>query len=276
MAAFAACGRFAPDEVEEVGHAVGDAFASLDESGQGGGFAYVAPLRRPELMRGSVGERLLEALLPAAHATGCWSIGFSACANGVRERDFGNCTLGSAELAGSATLTFSNDTCSLANTGDSVTREAEFTLTGRRNATLRVSSEGGGQIVTRTATGWSYRVLGMHRVMTTAAGRTFFDIETRTLADIGVTGSSRSTRVVSGGELEVRHNLAKYTTVLAPNELAWSATCNCPVSGTLSGTSTSDDGEAKTASIAITGCGRATVTIGDESRDLTFDRCSGT
>lgn len=270
----AGCGRFQVDEAEEVGQTVGDVFASYDEAGQGAGLAWT-PMYRRDLSRGTLLDRALDLAMPSAQAATCNAVRFAQCVSGTKSKDLAGCSFGGVDLAGTVELSFSQTDCSLGLAGDTVTRTADFTLTGRRGATLTVSSAGGGQQVTRTDTGWTYRVLGLHREMSGPLGKKLFDIDTRTTADIGVTGNSRANRVVSGGTLEIRHNLAKYTTTLSPSQLVWTATCNCPVSGELTGTVARDDGEVKDASLLVTGCGTATVTLGDESKDVVFDRCSG-
>jgi hypothetical protein len=172
------------------------------------------------------------------------------------------------------TLTFSQNACTMALANDTVTRTADFTLTGRRGGTLTVSSPGGGQTVTRTASGLTYTVGGMKRVLRDSSGDAIADIETRTLSAITLTGTTRANRVMTGGQLEIK-NLTKGTTlVLTPSNVTWnSATCNCAVSGSFTGTTSGDEEEEFT--LTITGCGTATVEAGGDSEDVTFDRCAG-
>lgn len=272
----AGCGRANFQEIEEVGHAAADLFASLDETGQGGGFASLAPaLHRPDLSRGSLLDQAVDLVLPPAWAAACWTVRFTACQEGLRTKDFADCNLGLAKLSGSVELTFSDAACALSDAGQSVNRNANFTLTGRRNATLAVSSAGGGQKVTRTADGWLYAVPGMHRVAKNAAGAPLFDLSTRTLEDLVVTGFSRANRVVKSGKFEVKHNLAGYTVVYAPENLAWNGTCNCPVSGKLVGTATDASGTEAVSTIEVAGCGTGKVAVGEQTAEVTFDRCVG-
>jgi hypothetical protein len=159
----------------------------------------------------------------------------------------------------------------MAATSAYVTRTADFTLVGPRGGTIAVTAPNGGQKVTRTATGFTYSVGGMKRVATGAGGATLFDVETKTLSDITITGATRATRNVNGGELEVKHLRRGYTIVLAPENLQWSGTCNCPVSGKLTGTVT--DGGTGTVTLEMTGCGTATLTTPNDSENITFERC---
>jgi hypothetical protein len=79
---------------------------------------------------------------------------------------------------------------------------------------------------------------------------------------------------MNGGELEITHNIAGYTTVLQPVNLTWSSTCNCPVSGSWNG-QVKKDGTQKDFMITLTGCGTATVAVDGGSSDISFDRCVG-
>lgn len=271
--ALSGCGA-GVDEVEEVGHAAADVMASLDETGAGSAFALnVAPIERPGLGRSTL-DAVLDLALPDAFAAACWSERFSACSAGVRTKTFDACGLGRNKLEGRVTLTFSDAGCSFSSAGDSVTRSADFTLTGRRNATLTVSSPGGGQRVTRNAQGFSYAVLGMERVMKNGAGETLFDIATKTDEDLVVTGSSRFNRVIHSGKLEIEHKLAGYTITLVPQNVTWDGTCNCPVSGTLAGSISGGKNSGDTATIEFQGCGNGTVTVGGETKTVAFDRCA--
>jgi len=76
----------------------------------------------------------------------------------------------------------------------------------------------------------------MQRVLTGPAGRKLFDISTRTTSPIHIKGSSRADLVIVSGALEVSQNLAGYKVTLQPENLTWNATCDCAVSGKLTGT----------------------------------------
>lgn len=268
------CGGTLADDAEEIGHAAADVMASLDETGTGGGFAWnVVPLDRPGFDKTAV-DRALDLVLPNAYAAACWTVTFSACDAGVRTKDFGDCALGLNKLSGSVTLTFSNQACTAAAVGDSITRAADFTLTGARNATLTVSAPGGGQKVTRTADGYLYTVLGMERIGKDGKGKTVFDIGTKTLEDLVVQGYFRKDRVVKSGKLEIEHKLAGYKTVFQPENVTWDGTCNCPVSGKLTGSVVGGKNDGKSASVTFTGCGTGDVTMNGEVTPTNFDRCA--
>lgn len=269
-----ACGR--KNDEEEVAQAAGDVLASADEGLEGGGLALLrAPyLNRPEFRERTLFRTLVDAAIPSAEAAGrCFTETFSACANGVRTRTFDQCTLGPSTLEGSVTLTFSDAAgCTVNDANESVTRAADFTLTGPRGGTLKVSAPGGGQKLTRGTDSWKYSVLGMQRVAADKNGKKLFDVSTKTLSDVTITGQNRANRVLNGGELEISHNLANYKVVLSPENLTWSSACNCPVSGKLNGTASGSVSGSFV--VEMTGCGTAKVTNDGETKDVTLDRCA--
>jgi hypothetical protein len=189
--------------------------------------------------------------------------------------NFDACTIGASTLDGAVTLTFTRTAaCALLTDGDAVTRTADFTLTGPYGGTLTVTSPGGGQTVTRTAAGFDYTVGGMQRVLRSGGGRTLFDVSTRTTAPIVVTGSTRTDLIIASGALEISHNVAGYKVTLTAQNLRWTPACNCASSGTLTGTVAGGRFDGKSASVTITGCGEADITLGDETEEVTLDRCA--
>lgn len=266
------------DDQEQIADSVGEAMASLDESVQGAPAAALVPpvpmLRTPAELRAPWWRRALDGVSPTAEAAACWPSTFSACTGGTRTRTFDSCTLGIATLDGAVTLSFTrNALCIVATAGDAVTRNADFTLTGPFGGTLAVSSANGGQTLTKTATGFEYTVQGMKRVLTGPGGHTLFDVSTRTTSPIVITGSSRADLVIVSGTLEVSHNLAGYKVSLTPQNLAWSSNCNCAVSGSLTGTIAGGRLDGKSATVALTGCGQADLTIDGDSQNVILDRC---
>jgi hypothetical protein len=263
----------------QIGAAVGEMMASLDESAQGSVTADLLPLlpalRIPDALRGSLWHRAAETLFPSAEAATCGEAAFSACSAGMRTRSFSSCSLAMvATLDGSVSLAFTaRPLCTMAVAGDAVTRTASFSVTGLYGGMLTVTSPGGGQTLTRTATGFEYKVGGMERTLTGPAGRTLFDITAQTTAPIEVTGSSRADRVIVSGTLQVTHHLAGYAVSLTPDHLAWSAGCNCAVSGRLTGLVSGGAHDGKSATVELTGCGEADVTIDGQTESITLDRC---
>jgi len=278
--ATAGCRRAGDDEIDQVGAAVGEMMSSLDESSQDDTTTAALlprlPVQKtPAALRGPLWRRALDWALPSAYAGSCASAHFSACDAGARTRTFADCSLGVATLDGSVALAFSSSPlCVLAAAGQSVTRTANFTVTGLYGGTLTVTAPGGGQTLTKTATGFEYTVGGMERVLKGAAGRTLADVSTTTTEPIVITGSSRADLVIVSGALQVTHHLAGYAVTLRPNNLAWSAHCTCAVSGSLSGTVSGGKHDGKSASMTLMGCGEAEVTIAGETSEVTLDRCA--
>ena len=263
----------------QIGAAVGEVMASADESASGGSATAMLPalpiLRTPGELKGPLWRRALDAVIPSAYAADCYPFTYSACTSGVRTETFDSCSFGSATVDGSVTLTFSDTAaCSLSATSDSVDRTASFTLTGNYGGTLAVTSPGGGQTLTRTDGGFTFAVPGMERVLTAPGGRTLFDISTATTTPLTITGSSRADFVIVSGTLVVTHNLADYAVSLTPDNLAWTPSCNCASSGSLTGTVTAGEDSGKSASVSITGCGTADVTIDGDTESVTLDRCA--
>lgn len=270
------CRRTELDDQDQIGAAAGEVMASFDEAAQGTTATASLPWQStPECLTGNAWQRAVDWLMPSAHAASCWQSNFSACSAGVRTRSFGSCTVGAATLDGTVTLTFSDTaTCRVAAVGDSVNRVGSFTVTGPYGGTLTVTAPGGGQTATRTADGWDFDVLGMQRVLATAAGRKLFDISTRTTQTLKTTGSTRADFKLVSGAMEVSHNIAGYKVTLVPENLAWSAGCNCAVSGELTGSISGGKHDGKSATVTLTGCGTADVTVGSETESVVLDRCA--
>ena len=276
MMAAAVAGCRKKDEADQIGESVGEAMSSLDESVAGREATAMLPYRRmPDELKGPLWRRAMDAVIPSAYAATCWEPTFSACsASGVRTKEFNDCTIGLATLSGNVVLTFTRPACVVTTAGDAVTRTANFTLTGLYGGTLEVTSPGGGQTLAKTAAGFDYSVGGMERILTGAGGRKLFDVATRTTAPIVVTGSSRADlKIVSGG-FEIDHKLAGYKVTLTASNLTWTSNCNCASSGTLSGTVSGGHHDGKSASVTITSCGEADVTIDDDTERVSLDRCS--
>ena len=268
-----ACAKSLSDD-EDIANATGDAMANLDEASIGSSLALQElPVRRlPTFMRPSLERQALDALFPSAYADACWTEPFSGCTDDVETRTFSSCNIGLYSLDGTVTLTFSDATCGMGSSGDSVTRTGDFTVTGFAGGTLAVNSPGGGQVLIDNGGGnFSYQVLGMERIATAPDGKELFDIATSTSADIGVTGLTRATRVVNGGTLVVEHKLLDYTASLTPDDLTWASTCNCPVAGSWTGSLSGSRTGSYT--LTLTGCGTADLDVGGDTASIELDRC---
>ncbi len=282
VALSAGCRKEGVSDQGQIGAAVGEVMASADESANGSATTAMLPalpvLRAPDLLRPPLWRRAVDALtlIPSAHAASCLPVTYSACAAGVRTAAFDNCNVGIITVDGSVNLTFSDAAvCNIATVGDSVNRTGSLTLSAL-GGSLAITTPGGGQTLTRTATGFSFAVPGMERVLTLPSGRTLFDISTMTPAGapLTITGTSRSDMVITGGTLVVTHNLAGYSVSLTPDNLTWTPTCNCASSGSLTGTVSGGKEDGKSATVTLTGCGTADVTIDGDTESVTLDRCA--
>lgn len=271
-----ACRKQTLADQDQIGASIGEVMASVDESTKGSGATARLPiLRMPDEMRGPVWRQIFDGVVHTAYASSCLQSSFGTCTAGTRMRTFADCSIGAATLVGTVALSYSDtSSCAVTVAGDSVTRSGTFTLTGPYGGTLMVNAVGGGQTLTKTAVGFDYSVPGMERVLTGPGGHTLFDISTRTTAPIHITGTSRADLVIVSGALEVSHNLAGYKVTLSPQNLTWTATCNCAVSGTLTGTVSGGKHDGQSASVTLTGCGQADITIDGETDSVTMDRCS--
>jgi hypothetical protein len=271
---------------DEIAQQVGDTIASVDEAGSSSGtLAYQKAF-----------EKTLHRLAPAELKKPFWSsdllvdsaYGFSCldtsswktCTDNVRIHHLEDCMLGNASLTGTVTLTWGGPTstdCKLQGIGDTIARDPKFKGTGLRGATLEVSKTGTvGHLLTLKSINpdkFDLTTDGIRRVFTRANGNIMFDFTNTTTSAITVTGATRANRVLNGGVLDVKNNLSGVSCDLTPTDVKWDRDdCNCAVSGSWSGKCS--DGKSKT--IAITGCGTATIQTGNDIHtrdDVIFDRC---
>lgn len=275
-------------DIQETAQQVGDVMASIDESG--GSSGSIASMKDIQKMQNSVknsfdrfapnelNENMVAKLfLPEANATSCAGAGFATCSGRSIVRSFAGCTVGSAVFSGDVTLTWSiaGTNCSMgATAGARIERIPNFTVTGRRGATLAVSKTGTfGQRIEMVTPGATSVVKfsndGINRTFT-AASTVLFNQTTATSGDITVTGTSRASRVMSGGSLNVTNNLTSVVCNYVPTNVTWAGgTCNCPTSGSWAGTCS----DGKTTTLDITGCGTANYSEGSVTEAVTFDRC---
>ncbi len=226
-------------------------------------------------------KSIFEMAIPKSYAADCMRPYFSVCNSGVKSSDYSGCEVGAFTLSGSAQLQYSQNTCSMNSTGDSVTRTYNLQRVGPRGGILNVSSDskldyrgqsyGGGGRLSKTVAGFSLDVLGKHKALT-FRDRPVYDISIKTISPLQIIGGlARANRTIQSGQLEVNHNRAGQTAVWTYNNVQFSSQCCHPVSGTIDITWTG----AKTGQAQMTfqGCGLAQVTEGGQSTQVEMSYC---
>lgn len=272
-------------DAANMAQTVGDLMAAVDETGgsTSGSFAYMkSELKTIARLAPNAVDKpsLMSVIIPSVQAgTQCSAVGFSGCISNVMLRTFSNCEIGTATMSGTITLDFQDatvdNTCSMTASGHLVNRIPNFDITTSQGAKLSVTTVAGtnGQYIFKTGVGQLYGVgnEGINRKLT-FNGITLMDVTT-TIPDsdrIVVSGTSRSGRTVNQGTVIITNNLNGKTCTLQPSNLVWNNSCNCPISGSWTG-SCSDSGT--TATLDITGCGTGNATLNGEIKSVDFDRC---
>jgi hypothetical protein len=273
------------DPTSEMAQQIGDTMASIDESGgqTNGGFASInlsgdeKMFARMSLSESLASKNISSLFLPEAQAANCNTMAFSGCSSGRQVKTFSNCTVGTTgRISGTVALQYSvGSSCTIPlNTNHSVTRVPDFTITGLRGATYTVSATSSGQTLTRVSAGaFSFSNSGIRRKFTNSEGTTLLDVTATTNGPIIVSGSARAGRGISanpGVGIVVTDNLTSVSCTLIPTALTWTADCNCPTSGSWSGTCS----DASNVSMAFNSvCGDAVVVRDSEVKAVTLDRC---
>lgn len=259
---------------------IGDAMASIDDSGgSDGGYVFINNEKKTFarlLPQSEVQRSVANLILPEARAAACsLTSTFGACSANQIVRTFQGCSIGTATLTGTVTLSFVdaavNNVCSITADTHSITRVPAFVITGARGGTFTVSKVGTiGQRLTRNPAGdFAFSNDGIRRVLA-YNGTELANYTTSTTSDIIITGATRNGRVANGGALRVLNNRTSTSCDYAPSNVTWSSTCNCAVSGTWTATCSTGS----SASFAISGCGTGTLTVGSSSETVTLDQCS--
>lgn len=250
-------GEISVDVNDENAQQIGDAMASIDEAG------------------GAMGALAFDSA-PMIPSQSCMGYGYGACTGNTITRVFNGCSVGSSKHSGTVGLTWtgSSANCTLGAPGDSIRRVPNFSITGSKGGTLKVSKTGSnGQTLTWTGGSGANKAFdftndGINRKIT-FGGTTYYDVTSQTSSTIVVSGSDRSGRVMSGGTLRLTNNLSGGICDISPSNVTWEPGCNCATSGTWSGNC---GGQAF--SVALNGCGSAMLTVGTSTQAVTFDRCS--
>jgi len=196
--------------------------------------------------------------------------------------NFVNCTAGRSDeftMNGQVVLTFdTNSTCNTwlsgmgLPTSGSVTRTTtNFTRSNPDGSIVAVSSAaftnyagtaiGGGVTTTFGAGSRSLSINGIHRVRTSALGRTVFDHSVSTTSPLIVTGTRLGgNRTISSGTVKVDHNLAKFSSTASLAGLSWNSSCCHPISGVVTFALTGSSTDSVAIDYASGTCGEAKIT----------------
>jgi hypothetical protein len=208
--------------------------------------------------------------------------GDQPCVGNARTVTYNECLIPGTTfpLNGAINLEYTSNSCSLATSGDSVTRTGN-TSRSTRVGTATVSSAdhvdyqgrkvGGGIRLSRvSSTDYVVQILGLHKVYTTSQDYSIL----HTSASQVTTSSGlleRNGRIINGGVIELRHNVANYNVSIQPQQLRFEASCCFPTSGTLRLTySGSIVGQG---SVNFTGCGTATISALSQQTDIQLRNC---
>lgn len=276
-------------DMAETAQQIGDVMASIDEAGGSSGtianleksaektFARYSPNTSNKLNKATLVSQIIQ---PEANATACTGFGFAGCTTGTITRTFGGCTVGEATFTGTVVLSWTGTgagSCTLVTANnDYLTRVPNFSVTGRRGAAvLAVTKTGtyGQKLALASISGGGTKTFsltsdGINRKFT-LSGTTLFNQTTTIPSAISVIGTARSSRVLSGGSLRVTNDMTAVTCDYIPSAVTWTASCNCPTSGTWNGSCSSGS----TSVLTMTGCGTGTYTEGSTTTTVALDRC---
>jgi hypothetical protein len=167
------------------------------------------------------------------------------CVEGVRSATYEACSGRRGSYSGSVTLTFSQSTCRMTQSGDSATRTVEMQRTGFHGRTIQTTSQssadyrgitiGGGTQIERTGvSALEVSILGLHKTATLSNGEEGFDIHTRTTSPLVISGQLNGSRTISSGVIEVSHNKAEFLATMTLADLEYDADeCCYPIAGSV-------------------------------------------
>ncbi len=270
-----------------------DSFASIDESGgkTSGNITGISHPTGDEKFYARIHKtdtftaRLMNDLfIPKSYATACAATLFNSCSGGKKVRAFAGCTVPGptinnvatqGTLVGSIELTFTGTevaSCEIPVNGDAVARVPNYTLTGLRKATFKVSTPSTGQLVTRIGgSSFTYDNAGIRRTVTNSEDDVVFDMTTSTTSSMVITGQIRDGRTLASGGILVADAVnGRSCTFTISSPVSWTAACNCPTAGEWTATCTDST---NINVIFGTTCGEVTYTTGSGFKSTILDRC---
>lgn len=205
--------------------------------------------------------------------------------NSILEINFANYLIPGTRVLvnGDVERLYSTSSCQLQNPGDLFQREHDLQFSRvYGNAVLKSLSAdhqnylgqtlGGGEILTKTNTGWQIDILGKQQTLIDSSGQKFMDISVETLSPFVIEGTlRRAQRHVVSGQVAVYHNRAQFKSILTYDDLKWNSDCRCPIEGSITAT---NDRRPGTASIEFLACGKAKISrLDGREREIPLPRC---
>lgn len=283
------------DATDEMAQQIGDVMVSIDESGgttngsisklNGVGYekSFARLSRGQGILSNLAAQDIADLFISKSYAADCSAVAFGACSGGMLIRDFASCSLPDRRptvdkvgmVNGSIRLMYSGTgvgTCRIPTNADYVVRVPNYRITGLRGVAFEVTvASGEGQRLTRIgAASYTFSSTAIRRKFSTASGKDVLDLTVATNSAIGITNNARNGRSATGGVLNITDNMTQAYCNVSPNSVSWSTGCNCPTSGTWSGTCS----DSQTLTVAFSGtCGETTLTKGSTIKAVTLDRC---
>lgn len=175
----------------------------------------------------------------------------STCKRGIRSTSYSSCGNSKVSSSGSLKLQYSNQSCKILSTGDSVNKYInEVTHRGVRNNNLKLSSkthynyennliQGGITATMRPDDSYELVVLGMKKELRSPVNNqlTYYSIESTQRSILSnennLLSFSRNGRKLTGGEFVIYNNIEQFKAIMQPADLKWRSGCCHPVSGSI-------------------------------------------
>lgn len=236
-------------------------------------------------------ELLDQFKIQEAFAASCTRTVNESCSSSKRSLDLNGCTYSSSISAtGTIALEYSDSSCTILNTNDTVTRTYDTVkLTGVSNYTLYITSgnvtnyaggaySGGVRLTNNGDNTYNFAFLGLHKILQNSAEESIYSHSIQSnsnssLSNTVTAGSlARNGRKLTGGQINVHHNKAKYSASYVPVDLEWTSSCCHPTSGYWNITFSGSRSGTATLTYSST-CGTTTYTQNGEDTEITLNYC---
>jgi hypothetical protein len=236
-------------------------------------------------------ELLDQFKLQEAVAASCTRTVNQSCSSSKRSLDLSGCSYSSSITAtGTIALEYSDASCTILNTSDTVTRTFDgVQLKGVSNYTLYITSgnitnysgashSGGVRLTNNGDNTYNLVFLGLHKILQNGNGGTIYSHSIKSnsnsvISNTVTAGSlARNGRKLTGGQIDIYHNKSKFTSSFTPVDLEWTSSCCHPTSGYWNITFTGSRTGTATLNYSST-CGEATFTQDGENTEITLNYC---